>query len=97
LGLKGVKLARNVTKVAVRACLQMGHPNLFSIFISEKLVRDETRPCVFSRVGLKWEENSSECHESWCGRLSTNGTSKSILKFQFREVGQSRNATKRFR
>jgi hypothetical protein len=81
LGLKGEKIARNVTKVGVDACLQMGHPNLFSIFNSEKLVKDETRPCVFSRVGLRWEENSSECHESWCAHLPTNGTSKSILKF----------------
>jgi hypothetical protein len=36
LGLKGEKIAWNVTKVAVHTCLQMGHPNLFSIFNSEK-------------------------------------------------------------
>jgi hypothetical protein len=43
----------------------------------------------FGSVGLKGGENSSEQHESWHGRLFTNGTSKSILKFQFQEVGQS--------
>jgi hypothetical protein len=58
LGLKGVKLARNVTKVVVRKCLQMGHPNLCSVFNSEKLVKVETRPYVLARVGLKRGENS---------------------------------------
>jgi hypothetical protein len=89
LSLMGVKLARNVTKVVVRECLQMGHPNLCSIFNSKKLVKVVTRPHVFTTVGLKGGENRSERNECWCGRLSTNGTSKTILKFQFREIGQS--------
>jgi hypothetical protein len=89
LGLNGKKIARNVTKVGVDACLPMGHPNLFSNLNSKKLVKVENLPCVFARLGLKGRENSLECHESWCGRLSTNGTSKSILKFKFQEVGQS--------
>jgi hypothetical protein len=75
----------------------MGHPKLFSNFNSEKLVKVETRPCVFARLGFKAGENSSECHESWHARLSNNGTSKYILKYQFPEVGQSQNATMRFR
>jgi hypothetical protein len=89
LGLKGGKLARNVTKVVVRECLQVGHPNPFSNLNSEKLVKVETRSCVFDRLGLKGGENRSERHESWHGRSSTNVTSKFILKFKFREVGQS--------
>jgi hypothetical protein len=89
LGLKGEKTARNVMKVGVDACLPMGHQKLFSNFNSEKLVKVETRSCVFARLGLKGGENSSKRHESLCGCLSTNGTSKTILKFQFREVGQS--------
>jgi hypothetical protein len=97
LGLKEEKIARNVTKVSVDACLPMGHPKLFSNFNSEKLVKVETRSCVFARLGLKGGENSSERHESWCGRLSTNGISKSMLNFQFREVGQIGNSTVRFR
>ena len=87
-GLKGEKIARNVTKVGVDACLPMGHPNLFSNFNSEKLVKVENLPFVFARIGLKGCENSSERHESWLARSSTNVTSKSILKFIFREVGQ---------
>jgi hypothetical protein len=59
-------------------------------------VKVETRTCVFARLGLKGAENSSEHHESWRARLSTNGTSKSIFKFQFPEVGQSQNATMGF-
>jgi hypothetical protein len=39
LGLNGEKIARNVTKVGVDACLPMGHPKLFSNFNSEKLVK----------------------------------------------------------
>jgi hypothetical protein len=87
LGFKGEKIARNITKVGVRICLPTGHPNLCSIFNSEKLVKFETRPCVFARLRLKGLENSSERHESWRAHLSTNGTSKSMLNFQFREVG----------
>jgi hypothetical protein len=89
LGLKGEKIAQNVTKVGVDACLPMGHPKLFSNFNSEKLVKVETRSCVFARLGLKGFENNSERHESCRGRSSTNVTSKSISKFKFREVGQS--------
>jgi hypothetical protein len=89
LGLNGKKIAQNVTKVGVDACLPMGHPNLFSNLNSEKLVKVETRSCIFARLGLKGCENSSERHESWRGCSSTNVTSKSILKFKFREVGQS--------
>jgi hypothetical protein len=36
LGLMGGKIARNVTKVGVRTCIPLGHPNLFLIFYSEK-------------------------------------------------------------
>jgi hypothetical protein len=71
------------------ACLPMGHPNLFSNFNSRKLVKVEARSCVFARLGIKGGVNSLKHHESWHGRLSTNGTSKTILKFQFREVGQT--------
>jgi hypothetical protein len=83
LGLDGMKIARNVTKVGVDAFLPMGHPKLFSNFNSEKLVKVETPSCVFARPWLKGCENSSERHESWRGRSSTNVTSKSILKFKF--------------
>jgi len=53
LGLKGPKIARSVTKVGVHASLSNGHPNLWSNFNSEKLVRSETPSCIFARVGLK--------------------------------------------
>jgi hypothetical protein len=59
LGLKGEKIARNVTNVGVDACLPMGHPKLFINFNSEKLVKVETRSCVFARLGLKGCEISS--------------------------------------
>jgi hypothetical protein len=59
LGLKGEKIAWNVAKVGVDACLPMEHPNLFSNFNSEKLVKVETPPCVFTRLELKGCEISS--------------------------------------
>jgi hypothetical protein len=89
LGLNWVKIARNVTNVCVDACIPTGHPKLFSNFNSEKLIKVETRSCIFARLGFKGCENSSERYESWRGRSSTNVTSKSILKFKFREVGKS--------
>jgi hypothetical protein len=71
------------------ACLPMGHPNLFSNFNSEKLVKPELTPYVFARLGNKGGEYSSERHKICRACLSTNGASKSMLKFQLREVGQS--------
>jgi hypothetical protein len=97
LGLKGGKITRNITKVGVSTCLPMGNSNLFSNFNSEKLVKVKTPPCVFARLALKWCEISLERHESWCAHMSTNGASKSMLKFKFQEVGESRNSTMRFR
>jgi hypothetical protein len=53
LGLNGMKIAWNVTKVGVRTYLPMGDPNLFSNFNSKKLVKAETRPCIFAKLELK--------------------------------------------
>ena len=59
LGLKGVKIARNVTKVGVHACLSNMHPNVWSGLNSKNLVKDETASCSFVMVWLKDGENSS--------------------------------------
>jgi hypothetical protein len=53
LGLKGEKIARNVTKVGVCTYLATGHPNPFSNLNSEKLVQVENLPCIFARLRLK--------------------------------------------
>jgi hypothetical protein len=53
------KIAWNITKICVDACLPMGHPKLFSNFNSKKLVKVETPRCVFSRLGIKVSEISS--------------------------------------
>ena len=60
LGLMVIKIAWNVAKVGVHACLSNGHPNLSSSF---KLVKSETPLCGFVRVWLKGVENNSEHHE----------------------------------
>ena len=39
-------------------------------------------------VGVKGGENSSECRESWSACFSIKGASKSMIKFQFHEIGQ---------
>ena len=40
-------------------------------------------------VGLKWGENSSKHHKSWPACLSIKWASKSMIKFQFHEIGLS--------
>ena len=60
LGLKRVKITRNVAKVGVHACLSNGHPNLRSNFNFEKLVKRETLSCDFAMVWLKGGINTSE-------------------------------------
>ena len=59
LDLKGVKIARNVVKVGVHACLSNGQPNLSSSFSFEMLFKSESMPCDFPRVWLKGVEDSS--------------------------------------
>ena len=59
LGLKEVKIAWNIVKVGVHACVSNGKPNLSSSFSFEKLFKSESPPCGFARFWLKWGENSS--------------------------------------
>ena len=91
LGLKGMEIARNVVKVGVHAFLSNGHPNLWSNFNSMKLVKIETPSCGFSRVGFKGVQNRSNHCESWRSCLFIQWASKSMIKFQFREIGQKWN------
>ena len=60
LGLKGVKIAQNMAKVLVHACLSNRHLSLWSNFNSKKLLKIETPSCGFTRIGLKGGQNSSK-------------------------------------
>ena len=64
LGLKGVKIFWNVSKVCMHTCSSNGHPDLWSNLNSKKLLESETPSCSFSRFGLKGGQNSSKCRES---------------------------------
>ena len=81
LGLKGVKIARNVVKVGVHACLSNMHPNICSGFNSENLVKDETASCSFVKVWLKDALNISQHREGWHALLSSKCAFKSMIKF----------------
>ena len=59
LTLNEVKIAWNIAKVGVHACLSNSQPNLSSSISFEKLFKSESPPCDFSRVWLKGGENSS--------------------------------------
>ena len=88
LVLKGVKIARNVAKVGVNACLSNGHPKLWSNFNSEKIVKSETSSCIFAIIRLTSGPNSSKDYKIWHARLYIKRVSKSMIKFQFWEFGQ---------
>ena len=60
LGLKGVKIARNVAGVGVHAYISNGYPNLCSNFNSGNLVKSETLSCGFAKAWLKGGKKSSE-------------------------------------
>ena len=64
-GLKRVKIARNVAKVGVHACLSNMHPNVSSGLNSKNLVKAKTASCNFFRFWLKDGKNSSQHRESW--------------------------------
>ena len=70
LGLKGVKIFCNVSKVCMHACWSNWHPNLWSNLNSKKLLERETPSCGFNRVGLKGGQNSLKRRESWRACLS---------------------------
>ena len=53
LGIKGVKIARNVVKVGVNTRLSNGHQNLWSNLNFNKLVKSETRCLVSLGFGIK--------------------------------------------
>ena len=80
LGLKGVKIAWNVAKVEVHACLSNMHPNLSSSFNSKNLVKVKTPSCSLVRVWLKDAKNSSQHRESWSAWLSIKRASKSMIR-----------------
>jgi len=82
-GLKGVKIAQDIANVGVHACLLIVHPNKWSNFNSEKLVKSETPLCDFTRVGFKESQNNSKHCESGRACLSIKQASKSTIKFQF--------------
>ena len=84
LGLKQVKIFHNVVKVHVKSCVSNGHPNLWANFNFEKLLKSETLPCGFTRVGLKrGQNNSSKCYKIWRAWLFIHWASKSMIKFPF--------------
>ena len=56
LGLNVVQIARNIAKVGMHACISNGHPNLWSNFNIENLVKSETPSCGFAKVWLKGGE-----------------------------------------
>ena len=78
LGLKGVKVFWNVSKVCMHGCWSNWHPNLWSNLNSKKLLGRETPSCGFNRVGPKGGQNSLKCRESWRACLSIPYASKHI-------------------
>jgi len=85
------KIAPNIVKVSLYSYLPNAQINLRSNFNSEKLVKCETSLCGFDKVRLKGGENISERRENSLARLFIQSESKSMIKFQFWEVGQSEN------
>ena len=82
------KIYPNVVKVGVHSYLPNVQINLRSNFNFEKLVKSETLLFGFTKVWLKGCGNISECHENFHARLFIQWDSKSMIKFQFWEVGQ---------
>ena len=62
-----------------------------------KLVKTETLLCGFTKVGVKGGENSSNCHKRWSACFSVKRAFKSMIKFQFQEIGQKRNSIVHYR
>ena len=87
VALEGVQIAHTIEKVGLHVLISNGHPNLWSNLNSKNLVKSETPSCGFAKVGFKGGENSSERWESYSARLSIKWGSKSMIKFQFREIG----------
>ena len=97
VGLKVGEILCNTMKVYVQYCLSNGHLNLWANFNSKKLLKSETLSSNFTRVGFKrGQNNSSERCKIWPACLFILWASKSMIKFQFLEVGQKGNSIMRF-
>ena len=53
LGLKGVKIAQNVAKVGVHACLSNMHPNIWPGLNSKNLVKAKTACMLVEQIGIQ--------------------------------------------
>ena len=95
-GLKELKITMNIMKVGMHSYLSNVHLNLWSNFHLKKLVKSETPSCGFTKIGVKGGENSSKRRESWSAWLSIKWASKSMIKFQFWEIGQKWNSIMHF-
>ena len=94
--LKELKIALNIVKVSMHSYLPNAHLNLWLNFNSKKVFKSETPLSGFTKVGVKGRENSLECHESWSACFSIKWASKSMIKFQFREIHAKWNSVVHF-
>ena len=81
LGIKGVKITRNVVKVGMHTCLSNEHPNLWSNYKFQQVGQKWNSSPGFARVWLKGGGNNPEHGECWRSLLSTKWASKSMIKF----------------
>ena len=63
-GLKELKITLNIVKVGMHTYHPNAHQKIRSNFNFEKFVKSETLLCGFAKVGVKGNENSSECCKS---------------------------------
>ena len=86
LGLKWVKIAWNVAKVGVHACLSNMHPNIWSGLNSKNLVKGATPSCSFVWVWLKDGENSSQLVKFGMHSYCPNADLNLWLNFNFEKL-----------
>ena len=89
LGLKGGKIAQNIAKNHVHACLPNMHPTIWSGFNSGNLVKVETASYSFVRVWLKDAETRSQHRESWHALLFFKCAFKYMIKFYSKKLVKS--------
>ena len=93
LGLKVVKIAWNVAKVGVHACLSNGHPNLWSNFNSKNLVKSETPSWGSLTLGLNEGKIDLNIMKFGMHYYLPNGHLNLRLNFNFEKLVKSKTSS----
>ena len=93
LGLKEVKIARNIMKVGVHSYLPNSHLNLWSNFNSKILIKSEMPSCGFAKVWVKGFKIAKNIAKFGMHTCLSNGHSNLWSNFNYNKLLKSETSS----